>query len=213
MTSPERIVALCEAVDHIQRHAIPGAIVECGVWRGGSMMAAARTLLAHGQTDRELWLYDTFEGMTSPRSCDVDYLGRDAAHLLATESRDEDVSIWCVSPLDTVKHNLNSTGYPPHRIRYVVGDVQETLKNQRPDAIALLRLDTDWYESTRCELEQLFPRLVPGGILLVDDYGHWRGCRRAVDEYFAEHHVQMMLSRIDYTGRMGVKTRDNGRGL
>ena len=82
---------------------------------------------------------------------------------------------------------LHGTGYPPERIHFVRGPVEETLPAGAPDEIALLRLDTDWYESTRHELEHLYPRLAAGGVLLVDDYGHWEGARKAVDEYFADH--------------------------
>lgn len=205
MTSPQRVLAFCQAIEHVTRLGLPGAIVECGVWRGGSMAAAARTLLQLGQPDRELWLYDTFEGMSPPTEQDHDFLGREAAVLMAEQSPSQADSIWCRSELDEVQTNLSETGYPTDRIRYVVGPVEETLASQFPTRIAVLRLDTDWYESTRCELETLFPRLVPGGILIVDDYGHWEGCRRAVDEYLERNGIPMFLHRIDYTGRLGVK--------
>ena len=102
---------------------------------------------------------------------------------------------------------LTDTGYPDHRCHFVVGKVEETLVDSRPKQIALLRLDTDWYESTRCELEYLFPLLSPGGVLIIDDYGHWEGCRRAVDEYFQKNRITMLLNRIDYTGRIGVNVQ------
>ena len=209
MTSPERLMALCEATEYVINHEVPGDIVECGVWRGGSMAAVARTIINLDTSIRELWMYDTYEGMSEPTDKDVDFLGRDAAHLLATENQqiiDDPTSIWCNSPLSGVKATMQETGYNSDYIRYVVGKVEETLPQQVPDQIALLRLDTDWYESTKCELEHLFPRLVPGGVLIVDDYGHWEGCRRAVDEYFADHGIKFLLNRIDYTGRIGVKS-------
>ena len=205
MTSPERILALCEAVRYVVEHGVAGDIVECGVWRGGSMAAAARVLRSVGSIDRRLWLYDTFDGMTEPNENDVDFLGRAASLLLRQSSRDDARSIWCRSPIDGVRQVMDETGYPAQQIEFVPGDVQETLPKRRPERIALLRLDTDWYESTRCELEILFPRLAVGGVLIVDDYGHWQGCRRAVDEYFAARGVTMLLNRIDYTGRIGVK--------
>jgi hypothetical protein len=205
MTSPERVLALCEAVDHITRKQIVGDIVECGVWRGGSSAAAARTLLGHNTTDRQLWLYDTFSGMTPPSESDVDFMGRDAGQLLDLESPTDEQSIWCHSELAEVKQTMAMTGYPLSQIRFIEGPVEETLQVSVPDQIALLRLDTDWYESTQCELEILFPRLVSGGVLIVDDYGHWNGCRKAVDEYFSKNNVAMFLNRIDYTGRLGVK--------
>ncbi len=206
MTSPERILSLCEAVRYVVQNDIAGDIVECGVWRGGSMAAAARVLLAMHAAERRLWLYDTYDGMTEPDENDVDFLGRAAAVLLRQSSREDARSIWCRSPIDGVRQVMAETGYPEERLEFVQGDVQETLPKRHPRQIALLRLDTDWHESTRCELEILFPRLVVGGVLIVDDYGHWQGCRRAVDEYFAENGISMLLNRIDYTGRIGVKT-------
>ncbi|TWU08227.1 TylF/MycF/NovP-related O-methyltransferase [Stieleria varia] len=204
MTSPERLHGLCEAVRYIHDVGIQGDIVECGVWRGGSMMAVAKMLSQFGDTDRELHLYDTFSGMSEPTEMDVAITGEQAEHLLAIESREDAKSVWCVSGLDEVRSHMQTTTYPQHRIHYHVGKVEETIPEGAPEKIALLRLDTDWYESTRHEMEHLFPRLADGGVLIVDDYGHWEGARRAVDEYFAEHGIGMMLHRLDYTGRIGI---------
>ncbi len=203
MTSPERILAFRDALRHVCRHTIPGDIVECGVWRGGSMMAAAITLLAVGQR-RPLWLYDTFEGMSPPADTDRDVHGTDAATLLAAEDR-RTGDTWCYSPLEDVTANVLATGYPADLVRFVQGRVEETIPAHAPEQIAVLRLDTDWYESTRHELEHLYPRLAVGGVLIIDDYGHWEGARRAVDEYIESTGVRLLLSRIDYTGRMAVK--------
>ncbi len=203
MTSPERIAALVDAVRYVARHAIPGDVVECGVWRGGSMMAVARTLLELDDL-RSLHLFDTFDGMPPPGDVDRDRSGASAADLLATSDR-ESSSVWARSPLDEVRRNLAATGYPPERIRFVVGRVEETVPDRAPASIAILRLDTDWYESTRHELVHLFPRLSVGGVLIIDDYGHWEGARKAVDEYLAETGVRLLLQRIDATGRIAVK--------
>jgi len=206
MTSLERMHALWLAVRHISRARLEGDIVECGVWRGGSMMLAAKTLLDAGDSSRTLWLYDTFEGMTEPTELDVQSMsGRDAAGILATEARTTDNPFWAIAQLDIVEQNMLSTGYPTSRIRYVQGKVEETLPAQMPDRIALLRLDTDWYESTRHELEHLWPRLVTGGVLIIDDYGYWQGARRAVDEFLSSLDRPPLLNRIDYTGRIAVK--------
>ena len=204
MTSPERILGLCNAVDYLSRNQIEGDFVECGVWRGGSMAAAAKTLLTRGDSNRELWLYDTFDGMSEPTDQDVDFMGQSAEALLDQQDRDDAKSVWCYSPLEQVKSAMADTKYPIEKIRFIEGKVEDTLPVQIPDRISLLRLDTDWYESTRCELQYLFPKLVPGGVLIVDDYGHWEGCRRAVDEYFEENSISMLLNRIDYTGRIGI---------
>lgn len=204
LTSPERIAALCEAVTYVLRAHIEGAIVECGVWRGGSMMAVAHTLLRLEQPNRELYLFDTYAGMTAPGKHDLDLRGGDAAKLLSNESRGDPNSLWCVSSLEEVRRNMRSTGYPDRHIHFVKGRVEDTIPLAAPPSIAILRLDTDWYESTRHELEHLFPRLRPGGVLIIDDYGHWQGARRAVDEYLQRTNARILLNRVDYTGRIGV---------
>lgn len=211
MTSPERVAALCDAIRYIGSARIPGDIVECGVWRGGSSMAAAITLTETQQRHRELWLYDTFEGMSAPTEADCDFTGESAHQLLAEQDPLDPKSVWCVSQLDEVKSNMKSTGYDSRRVHYVQGKVEETIPATMPETIALLRLDTDWYESTRHELVHLMPRLSPGGVLIIDDYGHWQGCRRAVDEYLAEHGIHLLLHRIDYTGRMAIVDGEDRR--
>lgn len=170
------------------------------------MMAAAQSLLHNLDDSRILWLYDTFCGMTKPEECDVDHDGVLASEQLETTARQAD-SVWCIAALEQVKNNLHSTGYPEDKIRYIAGPVERTLLEARnlPDRISLLRLDTDWYRSTLLELEILYPRLVPGGALIIDDYGHWQGCRKAVDEFFARQDVSIELEEIDYTGRVGIK--------
>lgn len=204
MTSPERMFALYEAVRYVSRAGIGGDVVECGVWRGGSSMLAALTCLELSDV-RTLWLYDTFAGMTEPGAEDVKWSGESAAAELAAEDRAAGAwSTWAYATLDDVRANMAGTGYPPDRIRYVAGKVEDTIPAELPESIALLRLDTDWYESTRHELLHLWPLLAPGGVLIIDDYGHWQGARRAVDEFFADNPV--LLHRIDYTGRMLVKT-------
>jgi predicted O-methyltransferase YrrM len=104
-----------------------------------------------------------------------------------------------------VRETVARAGYPAERIHFVKGAVEETIPRTLPGPLALLRLDTDWYQSTRHELVHLYPLLAPGGVLIVDDYGHWQGAARAVDEYFAAHPPGPLLTRIDYTGRLAVK--------
>ena len=203
MTTPPRVYALVRAVEYVVARGIRGAFVECGVWRGGSMMAAALTLLRLGVTDRELYLFDTYEGMTPPTDFDVKPGGERAADLLETEPRDSDV--WAIASLEDVREAVLGVGYPEERIHFVKGAVENTLPEAAPALIALLRLDTDWYESTRHELVHLYPRLVAGGVLILDDYGYWQGARKAVDEYFARHDAPLLLNRIDHTGRVALK--------
>jgi O-methyltransferase len=203
MTTPTRIYGLARATEYVSARDVPGALVECGVWRGGSMMAIALTLLRLGITNRDLYLFDTFSGMTAPSEEDVKPSGERAADLLAVGSRDSE--IWAIAPLDQVREAVLGVGYPEDRIHFVEGPVEETLPAESPDEIALLRLDTDWYSSTKHELVHLYPRLTSGGVLILDDYGYWQGARRAVDEYIAGHDLRLLLNRIDNTARIAVK--------
>jgi O-methyltransferase len=203
MTATQKVFALIEATRYVLDTGVPGAIVECGVWRGGSMQAVALALLRRGVSDRDLHLYDTFEGMSEPTEEDRAADGTPAAELLAT--RPKTARLWAVADLDDVRAGMAETGYPAERIHYHVGRVEDTIPAEAPEQIAVLRLDTDWYESTLHELVHLYPRLVPGGVLIIDDYGHWQGARQAVDEYMAEHEMPLLLNRVDYTARIAVK--------
>lgn len=202
MTGPEKINALILAVRYVVRHRIPGDIVECGVWRGGSMQAAARTLIASGDTTRDLYLFDTFEGMPAPTEDDRLHDGRSAADLLA--ARAKTAQIWAVATLDDVRTGMSQVGYPADRIHYVPGLVEDTVPAAAPAKISILRLDTDWYASTRHELQTLYPRLASGGVLLIDDYGWWQGSRKAVDEFLDATGERLLLLRMG-SGRVAVK--------
>ncbi|MRR49449.1 MAG: macrocin O-methyltransferase [Rhodocyclaceae bacterium] len=201
MVGLERMYATWQAVRYVGMAKISGALVECGVWRGGNLMLMALALLQLGQGNREIWGYDTFEGMPMPTSHDVDIQGRLAAEQMQRETGEG----WCAASESVVKENLRRIPYPQDQFRLVPGRVEETIPRQMPRKIALLRLDTDWYESTRHELIYLFPLLEHGGVIIVDDYGHWQGAKRAVDEYFSGDGPRILLNRIDYTGRIGVK--------
>jgi O-methyltransferase len=207
MTSFERMYALYKAVEFIEQAGIPGSIVECGVWRGGSMMLVAHQLLAMGCRDRDLYLFDTYEGLPRPDQVrDVDVWGNRAIDGWLPHQTSEESSHWANASLDDVRTNLFSTGYPEGRLHFVKGMVERTIPDKAPAEIALLRLDTDWYASTKHEMEQLFPRLARNGILIIDDYGHFEGARQAIDEYIFEHRLPVLLNRIDYSGRLIVKT-------
>jgi hypothetical protein len=204
MTSPEKLNALIHSVRHVVRHRIPGAIVECGIWRGGSMLAAARTLTEVGDTSRELHLYDTFEGMSEPSEQDRRHDGRSAAEMPAASPRSAGVRAYASASLEDVQETMRQTDCPADRIHYHRGKVGDTVPGNVPDRISILRLDTDWYESTRHELKHLWPRPVPGGVLLLDDYGWWEGAKRAVDEWLEGAGVPLLLLRMD-EGRVAVK--------
>lgn len=205
MTSPERIFGLIGAVEYVSKNRIKGDFVECGVWKGGSSMAAAITLLQQKDIARTLFLYDTYEGMSEPTESDQTFSGEAASRLLKKEDREKDPGgVWSYSSLEDVKAAMNLTDYPSKKIKYIKGKVEDTIPQTLPSKIALLRLDTDWYESTKHELIHLFPLIEKGGVLIIDDYGFWKGARKAVDEYFEENKVQILLNRMDDTGRIGV---------
>jgi hypothetical protein len=170
------------------------------------MALAARRLVQLGASNRKLYLFDTFEGMPPPT--DFDRSAADhakAAVQLQHADKFQGDNVWCYSTLEEVRKNIDKAGYPPENIIYVKGKVEETLPEKSIEDIALLRLDTDWYESTKHELETLFDKLVPGGIMIIDDYGHWSGAKKAVDEFFAKRKIIPFLNRIDYTGRLFIK--------
>jgi hypothetical protein len=205
MTSEERLYAFNKAVEYVVNHNIEGDIVECGVWKGGSSMCAMLSLVQLNDTNRVFFLYDTYEGMSEPTAMDADISGKDAKTLLTLSEKNKENVIWAYAPIDDVKNNVASTGYPKSMVNYVKGKVEKTIPQTVPEKIAILRLDTDWYESTYHELVHLFPKVVKGGVIIIDDYGHWKGAREAVDQYFKEHNIQILLNRIDYTGRIGIK--------
>ena len=181
--------------------------MECGVYQGGSVMAAASALLHHtASPEREIWLYDTFDGMTEPDENDSRF--RDVLSAKAIYEREKNLApdqqsdwYWVRAGVETVRANVGLSGYPDHLLHYVVGRVEDTLPLNAPDSIALLRLDTDWYASTKHELEHLVPRLSPGAVIIVDDYHYWQGARKAVDEYFATLGERLPLwTRISSSG-------------
>ena len=207
MTSAERLWSLLNAVRYVVNENIPGDFAECGVWRGGSVMAMAKELGSINVTDRKIWLYDTFAGMTEPTNNDIEAgTGVTASEMLSTTEIGDGNNVWCVAGRADVEANVRSTGYPFENFTFVEGDVALTLKSAVPDQISLLRLDTDWYESTRIGLEVMYPRLAVGGVCILDDYGHWQGARKAVDEYFEALGHRPYMHPIDYSGRVFIKT-------
>tara|TARA_B100000586_G_scaffold183419_1_gene134561 strand:- start:122 stop:877 length:756 start_codon:yes stop_codon:yes gene_type:complete len=208
VTSIERVAALLDSVKYIVNNNINGDFVECGVWKGGSCMLIAKELIKQNNLNRNIWLYDTFDGMTQPTDDDIETeTGIKGKDLLSNvEKTTEKFNMWAYAPIEEVKNNMLKTNYPIDNIKYIKGKVEDTLKSNTPRKIALLRLDTDWYESTKIELETLYPLITKGGILIIDDYGHFEGAKRAVDDYFRKINQQPLLNRIDYTGRLIIKT-------
>jgi O-methyltransferase len=209
MTDDNRLYNVIIAARYVSENNIEGDVVECGVWRGGSMMAIASTLLAMSDTSRQLYLYDTFEGMTKPSKLDIRFDGRSAFDLMndrsGPRSEEFEAGVVAFASLLDVKTGMLSTGYPVESIFYEVGKVEDTLKSSAHKSLSIVRLDTDWYESTKHELEILWPKLNKGGVLIVDDYDHWTGARKAVDEYFATFEAKPLFMAMN-SGRIIVKS-------
>jgi len=203
-TSIERRYSVYNSVQYIVKNNIQGDFVECGVWRGGSCMIMAAALMELGDLSRKIYLYDTYTGMSEPTEKDICCDNVPASENWHKYQR-EDHNTWCYASLEDVKNNILSTGYPEENIVFVKGKVEETIPAIIPPKIALLRLDTDWYESTYHELVHLYPLLVQNGVLIIDDYGFWQGAKQAVDEYFEQNGINLLLNRVDYTGRLGIK--------
>jgi hypothetical protein len=206
MVSDARLYATMLACKHVLASGIPGSFVECGVWRGGNALLAAGIFRLHGAA-RTVHLFDTFAGMTQPGA--VDRLAATGELARGEHSRRQRATHneWCYASLDDVRAAFRDANLLDDNVVFVKGDVLQTLAVAAniPAQIAVLRLDTDWYESTKAELETLYPRLSVGGVLIIDDYGCWAGARRATDEYFSVAASRPFLQYTDDTGRTGVK--------
>lgn len=207
MTSPERLYAIYKAVEYIINSNTEGSFVECGVWKGGSAMMIVKSLLEMDIKNRYIFLYDTFEGMSKPSKKDLSAnINSENVYETWEKSLKGCYSDWCYAGLEEVKRNMEGLGYPSDKIIYIKGKVEDTIPASLPEKIALLRLDTDWYESTYHELKHLYPLLVKNGVLIIDDYGYWKGSKEAVDQYFKEINAHLLLNRIDPAARLVIKT-------
>lgn len=199
LISIERGYAIYQSIDYIVRKGLKGDWVECGVWKGGASMLAALCFRQLNHEVADLWLYDTYSGMTAPDE-------NDKIAVSGQSVSERNPEGWWAAGISDVRNNLLSTGYPADKLHFIEGDVAETLLKEKPEDVCILRLDTDWYASTYAELVHLYPVLQNEGVLLIDDYGHFTGARKAVDQYFAERKMIPLLQRVDYTGRMSIKS-------
>lgn len=206
MTSWIRMYHLFKSIEYIAKNKINGDIVECGVWKGGSMLLVAETLELFKDYSRNIYLFDTYQGMTEPiKGVDVGYNGDDAYSTWTLRNK-ETYNTWSYASLEDVQKNMSCSNYPSNKLHFIVGDVLETIPKSKIDKISLLRLDTDWYESTKIEMEVFYPKLLDKGVLIVDDYGDWLGSQKAVDEYFSDVLSNSpFLYRIDRGARMLIK--------
>lgn len=196
MTTPDRCCHLWDSCGKILESSVPGCFVECGVWKGGSS-AIMGLALRHARVKRELHLFDSFEGLPEPSDLDgqaaIDYSdGRSSGDLSPIRK--------CEAVLSDVRGLLvGRLGLEERFVHFHVGWFQKTVPAAAKclGPIALLRLDGDWYESTKVCLDNLYPLLSPGGILILDDYFCWEGCRKATDEYRAAHCITPPIERVD----------------
>lgn len=207
MVGVNRLWAAIQATKYIVENDIEGDFVECGVWRGGCSLAMAM-VLDDLKSNKKVYLFDTYEGMTKPTEFDIRHYSKDANQSLNKyySSQKKNYNNWCYASIEDVQNQFKKINLQKNAI-FVKGDVLKTLnaKKNLPEKISLLRLDTDWYESTKCELNILYPILEKDGILLIDDYGHWQGARKAVDEFLLENNLKNRC--------LMWKTDDSGRGF
>jgi hypothetical protein len=207
MASDQRLFVTIMACKHVIAQNIEGDFVECGVWRGGNSVLAASLFKLKG-ANRRTFLFDTFAGMTEPSEHDHTQDGNTGAtESKFQELKKSEVNEWCFASLEDVRNNFARAGLGNEPVKFVKGDVRETLLREDllPQKISILRLDTDFYDSTKLELEVLYPRLSAGGVIIIDDYGHWSGAQKAVDEYFDKNGNRPFFQYTDYTGRAGIK--------
>jgi O-methyltransferase len=207
MGTPQGLAAAISACKHVVQAGIVGDFVECGVWRGGISLAA-KLVFEEYKSDKQVWLFDTYTGMPEPSEVDRPKFESFATREVFDDAQRQGFNEWCYASLEDVRRNFVRAGVNVEDAKFIKGDVRQTLlESNLPDAISVLRLDTDWYESTKVQLEVLYPRLSRGGSLLLDDFGYWEGVRKAVEEYFGGRPPaeSPLLYYTDLSGRMGVK--------
>jgi len=208
IVSDERLFATLMACQYVAMGNVEGDFVECGVYRGGNSIIAA-DVYRRSAPYKSVWLFDTYAGMSNPTDIDVSSEGV-PAKIKYLKNQREPCNKWQYAAIEEVRAEFAKVFLLTPNVRFVKGDVLNTLCNgPLPDKISVLRLDTDWYESTKLELEVLYPRLVSGGVLIIDDYGSWAGSRKAVDEYFSNF-PRPFLQCCDYS-RVGVKYEEINR--
>tara|TARA_B100000780_G_scaffold171077_1_gene119754 strand:- start:119 stop:889 length:771 start_codon:yes stop_codon:yes gene_type:complete len=205
MTTDYRMSMLLKSFHHIKDNNIEGDFVECGVWQGGNLMILNHLNNLYN-TSRNIYAFDTFQGMTEPTASDINHEGVKAKINFDKLKNKENFSNWSNCSIDIVKNNFIKKNLNPNDIKFIQGKVENTLLdvNNLPKKISILRLDTDFYESTKIELEILYPLLSKNGVLIIDDYGDWLGAKKAVDEYFTD--TKTWLHFIDHGARVHIKS-------
>lgn len=196
MIGRKRMENLRFCVEDVIAKEIPGDFIETGVWRGGACIFMRGILAAHGVTDRRVWVADSFEGLPKP---DASKYSADA------HDRHHKYSELAIS-LDEVRSNFAQYGLLDDNVQFLKGWFKDTLPSAPIERLAVARLDGDMYESTMDALVNLYPKLSPGGYLIVDDYGAIPACKQAVTEYRAQHGIVDAIKPIDWTGAFWQKS-------
>ena len=186
LVSAERLNNLFTLARRIEDEGVAGDVIECGVYNGGTAALLAR-FATRSKMDRTVWLFDSFQGMPETTASDgaeaKDYVGQ------------------VLGNVELVRKLVEQSGADMSRVRIMEGWFQDTFPKTSIAEIALLNIDADWYESVKLCLETFYDRITPGGFVSIDDYGHWPGCRKAVDEFLAARQLPYKLQEVDYTGR------------
>ena len=169
-----------------KRNRIEGDIVECGVFKGANCRFICDYLKSINYENINIFLYDTFEGMPCASSNDINIFTKKNYnfYLKKMQKNNEVDNFYKYENIENVKKLLFQTNYNKNKIHFIKGLVEETIPKTIPNKISLLILDTDYYDSTKHELQHLYPLVEKGGIIIIDDYGTWSGVKKAVDEYF-----------------------------
>lgn len=193
-----RLAALHRLCREMERRKVPGDVIECGVYNGGSAALMASVCCKDEASDRRIWLFDSFEGLPKPTEQDGE--------------KAKSCGWWCHGDLAKVRSIFHKKGIPESRVRIVKGWFHETFPGLDSPSIALLHIDADWYDSVKLCLEKFYDHVLPGGYIVIDDYGHWEGCRKATDEFLRTRGISVKLTKVDYTGRYFQKPVDAGSG-
>jgi len=208
MVPHEGLINTILSANYVVKNGIVGDFVECGVWRGGNALAALMVFEALG-SEKLVWLYDTFQGMTEPSDDDFQLQSQELASVQFSKFQRDDHNAWCYASIEDVRKNISDSGVNISHAKLIQGDVMETLRDEEnvPTSICALRLDTDWYESTKEEMARLYPLVSKKGILIIDDYGYWNGSRKAIDEFFHETDYERPFLQVVYINgtRCGIK--------
>lgn len=190
MVGRQRLANVRSAVETVLDEGVPGDLIETGVWRGGVTILMRGILEAWGDTDRRVWVADSFEGLPAPN---VEDYPDDAGHDMSG------VPTLMVGA-DRVRANFDRYGLLDDQVRFLEGWFADTLPTAPIEQLAVLRLDGDLYESTMDALVPLYDKVSPGGFVIVDDYGAWEPCRKAIDDFRAQHGITDEIVEVDWTG-------------